>query len=1351
MRTYSMLCLILTLCAQKATAQNFSVKQLDARDGLSSCYPVSMAEDKCGNIWIATEEGLNKFNGNTFINYYKSSGLSGNELNKVADDLTDSIIWIATQRNGLNSLNYKTGKITVYPVGTSEKSPSIDAITDIFCEKNGIWIASYWGEVNFYNKKSQEFIRYNNKTIKEWTQEKIRCIKKYGNKLFIGYFNGGLGILNIENHSFKKFTAGNKSDSLPGNTVICIYKDSSNNIWIGTDNGVVLFNQFENKFHRFNREKYPELCSNSVFDIIEDQDGKILIAREMGGILLTDISKGIDNISLSLITDGFNEHSLSGLSVRCLINDRFNNIWAGIWASGVNFIYNDNAFFHKTVYGTMQTATGNLNTKSVLSVCASPINKKVYVGTDGGGVNVFSQGKREAILQKENNQLLNNCVQVSFCDLSGNLWFGFFNGGLTRYNPQTGKSLHILFTGNFNDIRCIYQKDNREVFIGTSEGIKVLDVNTLKETKTIKLKQNLVRAITIDSFNRIWAGTFGGGLIVCDSTGKEIKNFKTNDGKFPSNTINQLYKDCYGYIWVATGEGPVCFNKADSERNNFDFTVYNGRNLLNNNHIRAINQDGEGNIWFSTNKGLSCLIREENRFVNFTEKDNLPQGGFNSASSTHAANGDLYFGAVNGLCNFNPEAVLKGLPVPKPVISSFNVLMPENNFDASESRVDIPVDNTIELSFEQNSFAFAVNAQNYALNQSAEYSYQIVGLNNNVFKIQNNNEVIFRNLPSGMYTVRIFCKMPCSLSDDLIFTDLNITINPPFWRSKLALFVYFVIICAIVFLVFFAYRRRLKISYQLKIETQKHIQETKLNDERMKFYTNITHELKTPLTLIIGPLDDLSKDQSIPPEISPKINSVKENSLKLLKLINKLLDFRKASLGYKQLAVKFGKLSEIVMHIGLKFKESNLNKNLDIEISVPDSDPEIYYDEDIISSILENLISNAVKYTARGYVRIGLKQVIHNNKQCMEISVADSGTGISKEALPKIFNRYYQENTGHQASGTGIGLSLVKDFVELHKAEITVESVVNQYSVFNVYLSVNESYSDSQRVEKKPASEIILQEHEKSEIIQAESVNDSKKLMLVVEDNKDIADYIRDSFISEFDVYWAPDGKEGIAAAEKLIPDIIISDIMMPVMNGTEFLKRVKNEIKTSHIPVILLTAKDTQTDKEEGYIAGADSYLTKPFSASLLKSRVENILNSHEKMRKYYCSSTFDKSKKEEFIKSINAIDEEFLNKINKLVVDNLDNEKLDIGFVSDNLCMSTSTLYRKVKALTGLSSNEYFRKIKMHEAEKLLLSGKYSISETAYKVGINSPVYFRQCFKDEFGMVPKDYLKQFLQDDNK
>lgn len=257
--------------------------------------------------------------------------------------------------------------------------------------------------------------------------------------------------------------------------------------------------------------------------------------------------------------------------------------------------------------------------------------------------------------------------------------------------------------------------------------------------------------------------------------------------------------------------------------------------------------------------------------------------------------------------------------------------------------------------------------------------------------------------------------------------------------------------------------------------------------------------------------------------------------------------------------------------------------------------------------------------------------------------------------------------------------------------------------------------------------------------------------MLVVEDNKDIADYIRDSFISEFDVYWAPDGKEGIAAAEKLIPDIIISDIMMPVMNGTEFLKRVKNEIKTSHIPVILLTAKDTQTDKEEGYIAGADSYLTKPFSASLLKSRVENILNSHEKMRKYYCSSTFDKSKKEEFIKSINAIDEEFLNKINKLVVDNLDNEKLDIGFVSDNLCMSTSTLYRKVKALTGLSSNEYFRKIKMHEAEKLLLSGKYSISETAYKVGINSPVYFRQCFKDEFGMVPKDYLKQFLQDDNK
>ena len=434
-------------------------------------------------------------------------------------------------------------------------------------------------------------------------------------------------------------------------------------------------------------------------------------------------------------------------------------------------------------------------------------------------------------------------------------------------------------------------------------------------------------------------------------------------------------------------------------------------------------------------------------------------------------------------------------------------------------------------------------------------------------------------------------------------------------------------------------------------------------------------------------------------------------------------------------------LVPLIREIGLKYKELNRKPDVDIRLVVEKEHMPIYFDKEIIQTILDNLISNALKYTEKGSISIGIRQVERAEVNYTEIRVSDTGYGIKPEALPHIFDRYYQEGGKHQASGTGIGLSLVKNLVALHEGEIRVESVPNQGSTFYVSLLTDNSYpqalhADSQEKESNAQHIEETQENEVS--------SSDKPILLVVEDNPDICDYIAESFSDHFEVKTAANGKLGKESALKEIPDIIVSDIMMPVMDGNEMCRELKKDVRTSHIPIILLTAKDSLSDKEEGYQMGADSYLTKPFSASLLHSRIENLLQSRRNLAKHFSTNAAISNKAAVITESLNKLDNEFIHKINQLIEERLSSDKIDISYLSDKMCMSNSTLYRKMKALTGLSTNEYVRKIRMKYAEQYLLEGKYNISEIAFKVGINNLFYFRQCFKEEFGCIPSEYLKK-------
>ena len=544
------------------------------------------------------------------------------------------------------------------------------------------------------------------------------------------------------------------------------------------------------------------------------------------------------------------------------------------------------------------------------------------------------------------------------------------------------------------------------------------------------------------------------------------------------------------------------------------------------------------------------------------------------------------------------------------------------------------------------------------------------------------------------------------------------------------------------------YQRHLRLKFELKAEKVHHEKEQKLNEERLRFFTNITHELRTPLTLILGPLDDISHSSDITKAVKHKLAVIHQSAVRLNELITQILEFRKTETDNRQLRVVKANVVDAVHEVSLKYEELAQKPDVAIKFVAPENPIMMYIDKEVIAIILDNLVSNAIKYTDQGNIDISVERRRSGERHLVDITVSDTGHGISAKALPHIFDRYYQENGTHQASGTGIGLSLVKKLVTLHHGEVKVESNLEQGTSFIVTLDENEIYPDALRGDEN-ASAKLQGNDAASGVLNLEeavlSVENGKPLLLVVEDNREILDYVAESFIDEFDVLKAGDGREGLALALDKVPDVIISDVMMPNMDGNAMCRALKKDIRTSHIPIILLTAKDSFEAKEKGYDSGADSYITKPFTHSLLRSRILNLLQQRrrDKMLIQESKETNLAQKKEELRESLNKVDQEFFDKLNKLIEENISGD-VDVNLIASNLAVSTSTLYRKMKALTGISTNEYIRKYKMQYAEHLLLEGKYSISEISFMVGMNSVAYFRRCFKAEYGEIPSEYLKK-------
>ena len=821
--------------------------------------------------------------------------------------------------------------------------------------------------------------------------------------------------------------------------------------------------------------------------------------------------------------------------------------------------------------------------------------------------------------------------------------------------------------------------------------------------------------------------------MVFDEDDKKLYNF-TTDHSFPSNAVNYMMEDSRKRILVATREGIIIFK--DVSQPNI-FVSFGAKEGLENTQVRAIQEDHDGYIWISTNGGISRLDEKNKRFYNYNYHDGIPMGDFMDGSTCITPDGTLFFGSQNGACYFNPRELSSPREVSPVTITEFFIYNKQT--ESRDTRLPVPISNRIvELPYNQNTFNISFNVLDYTQSSQVEFSYMLEGLENAWYSTQGDNQVTFRNIPHGNYVFKVKTRFRNQEWNENA-AQLTVVIAPPLWLTWYAKLGYVILFIFALYALLRFYKRKLDLESSLEVERKQSLNKQELNEERLRFYTNITHELRTPLTLILGPLEDLLSDATLSPKHANKISIIHDSATRLLNLINRILEFRKTETQNRKLSVAKGDLGQLVQEVGLRYKELNPNNKVNYHIHIETEDTEIFYDADMITIILDNLMSNAAKYTSEGDITLSLRSVEENQIKYTEISVSDTGHGIDAEALPHIFDRYYQAKSKYQASGSGIGLALVKGLSELHEGILKVESAVDTGTTFTLRLLTENTYPNAihaqHDMEKKPM--------DAEETTITDTPTENHPIVLVVEDNADIREYIRSSFTDIYEVITAKDGKEGWELAQVRIPNIIVSDIMMPVMDGIELCKRIKEDMRTSHIPVILLTAKDSLQDKEEGYASGADSYLTKPFSAKLLHSRINNLLETRKKIASLLALAD-TQPKQESAVSSLNKLDNEFLQKITQIIEENLEMEKMDIAFIADKMCMSHSTLYRKIKGLTDMSANEFIRKVKMRKGVELLMSGQYTISEIAYMIGFSSVAYFRQCFKDEYGMSPSDYVKQ-------
>jgi signal transduction histidine kinase/ligand-binding sensor domain-containing protein/CheY-like chemotaxis protein len=1237
------LILLFTAIIVSAQQNDIRFERISVDQGLSQSSVFCIFQDSRGLLWFGTEDGLNKYDGYKFTIYRHDhdnpASLSDNYINVIYEDRS-GVLWIGTRNGGLNRFDREKEQFTHYMYEANNPSSLSRNNVQTICEdKSGmLWIGTDYG-LNRFDRDEKKITRF----VYETDESKVpnanyvlNIVKGSSGILWLGTWNG-LARFDQETGQFFYYRHDpNDPSSLSNNNIVEIYKDLSGVLWVGTEGGGLnRFDQDNERFTKFlhNDNDLNSLGGSYIHAIYQDRSGVLWVGTWDGGLSKFDS----DTEQFTRYQhDAYNPKSLSHTSILSIYEDRSGVLWIGTYEGGLNkFDRQKEQFAH---YRHNPNDSQSLSNNDVWSIYEGRPGT-VWIGTMGGGLNKFDREseKFEHFRSDANDpRSLNHDYVWSIHGLSHGgedvLWIGTYYG-VGKYSLETGQFTRYVHDAGDpasltdNIARAVYEDELGMVWVGTwNGGLNLLNRSTEQFTKVVHATE--IVSLYEDDSDVLWVGTTV-GLEKIDRGTLQVTHYRHDRDDAASlshDIIWSIYESHHGgknVLWFGTNDGLNRFDR-DTER----FTRYTMNDGLPNNVIVGILDDAQGNIWLSTNKGLSRFNPEKETFRNYDVSDGLQSNEFNVGAHCKSGTGELFFGGINGFNRFHPDSLTDNPHVPPIVITDFQIFnesvrISDDDQTRNEKIYTLPKHivevEEIELSYRESVFSFEFTALDYRNPQKNQYAYMMVGFDKDWYHTNADRRyATYTNLDPGKYIFRVKGSNNNGIWNDA-GASIILTITSPPWRTGWAYGIYILLIGIIIFGVWRFRVSRLKLHHELEMEHFEADKLREMDEVKSHFFANISHEFRTPLTLIQGPLKQLLSDEF---QGQPKklYRMMLRNSHRLLQLINQLLDLSKLESGRMVLQTRPENIIKILKGLVLSFMSLAERKKITLTFDAKDESIRGYVDRDKIEKIITNLLSNAFKFTPeRGKISVSAEETTLSqateSKRGVLIAISDTGQGITPDRLDKIFDRFYQvdDSMTRKREGTGIGLALAKELVELHYGEIQVSSEVGKGTIFTVRLPLEKQHLKPEEIVEEPSEkpglpEIPISLTDVEATPQADIIPSSKKsvpVVLIVEDNADVRSYIRSYLDQDYRNIEASDGQEGLTKAISKMPDLIVSDIMMPRMDGVELCRRIKTDERTSHIPLILLTAKADVEAKIEGLETGADDYITKPFDAHELQARV--------------------------------------------------------------------------------------------------------------------------------------------------
>ena len=1312
----------------------------------------SISEDSSGKVWIGTNKGLCTYNrdSDSFVRDLYNSEISSyfnfhNFINTIFIDTLDNI-WIGTPQGLYNLKKSSKGfKLSVFKTSNQVDGLASNYISCITQYKEGLLIGTPNGlnKLEFSDDDQVKITRIKNNVIGSVNIKSLFVDSDLS--IWVGTLNGLHKIETSIENTFNVYTnyLAEIENSFANNSINTIHQVDSSTIWIGTLNsGIFELNKDENvvKIYQQNPRNIYNLKSNDINNIFKDDFGVVWVSTNRGGVSKLNLNKNkIDHFK----NNDFNSNSLSGNLINTIFEDSNQNVWIGTFKTGLNLLMNNSKEKEFIHFNKADVGSNNIH-----AICEDNYGN-IWLGSKSDGITQVQvqKGKisKTARFTKENtnNALMVNKVTIMYKDKRGDIWMGGGpNSGLIRLTPNK----------EFGKLPQITQ------------------FQKLKEN-TNSLTSNYVFSIYEDSQNVLWVGLNGSGLvkIIRDENNNPIHYTRImGREEYPSglnnNQIFAIHEDNYQNIWIATfGGGLNKILKEEINKKHPKIIKYKQENGLPSNEIYGILEDKNQNLWISSNSGISKYDIENKTFTNLGLKDGLQALNFRKGAYFKGRNGMMYFGGINGFNSFNPNSFVKNEVPPKVELTGFKLFnnevgVGEKILGKAVLNKNISETNEIVLKHGHNSFSFEFSAMHYASPNQNNYMYMLDGFDKDWISTSSKRRfVTYANLDSKDYVFKVIA----SNSDNVWNSnarELKLKVLPALWKTWWA---YTIFILFTIFLMWL-FRRTILVRAEyrnsLKIEKLEKNKIKVLNKMKLEFFTNISHEFKTPLTLILGPLQNLLKMEIVDSKLKESLLIMDRNANYLFRLINQLMDFRKAETNQLKVITSKGNLVDFCEEVVLSFNVLANEKHLNLSFESSESELIVYFDWDKMDKILNNLISNSIKYTPdSGNIKVSLSFInngiskrsnVLDVRSEIEIIVEDTGVGIPKNQISKVFKRFYQVEDSNKSNsfGSGVGLALTKKLIDLLQGHIKVKSNHNEGSQFIVRFPVITSKNDLMREAEISSEEVIFSE---SGLVINENIHkeigDSIKTLpslLIVEDNPDMQTFLKSSLEESYKILQAYDGVQGLKIALENIPNIIISDVMMPNMDGIQFCNEIKQNEITNHIPFILLSARASVDHKIEGLKVGADVYIPKPFDMRLLKIKTQKLLEEREFLIEKFASKriTLDSQKI-----GINHTEKAFLEKAEKVIEDNLTNSEFVVEDLGRALSFSRMQLYRKFKSVRGLSANEFIREYRIKKAALLLRETDLNVSEILYTIGFTNRSYFSKCFKKTFDMSPKEYSNKY------